>query len=305
MTRLSDIQPQYFPRLHYFARMLASDVFVIRDDVQFVRNHRYPGGARGVSYQAHTPIKAPAGAHLLTVSVRKGSGLPIDQTGVSYDQSWARKHVNVISNFYRSSPNLRALLPDIERLLDIRFATMADLDIATICWALGRVLGAAPRIPENLSIPWINELLAARPIFRLRRIALGSDCLGPGASPEACTPRSASERILALCDMAGADEYVGGRTALEAYLDADLLRRAGVEVAIQDWCCPVYPQQHMPRSGFIADLSILDLLMNVPAGKVAPLLATIEPLPAAHGRRPAPDEWPRRSPVLESGTMRW
>jgi hypothetical protein len=301
--RLSDIQPQYFPRLHYFARMLESDVFVIRDDVQFVRNHKYPDGARGVSYQAHTPIKAPEGRRLLAVSVKKKSSLSIDRTGVCHDQSWARKHVNVIGSFYRSSPNLRALLPELERLLDIRFATIAELDIATTCWALGRVLGAALRIPEDLSIARINELLAARPMFRLRRIALGSDCFGPEAGPEAHRASSASERIAALCKMAGADQYLGGRTALEAYLDADLLRRAGIELAIQDWRCPMYPQEHTARSGFIADLSILDLLMNAPAGKVASLLAG-EPLRSAPARAAA-NEWPRRSPPRESGTMRW
>jgi hypothetical protein len=280
--------------------MLESDVFVIRDDVQFVRNHKYPDGTRGVSYQAHTPIKAPEGKHLLTVSVKKGSSLAINQTGVSHDQSWARKHVNVISNFYRSSPNLRALLPDIERLLNIRFATMAELDIATTCWALGRVLGVELRIPDDLSIARVNELLAARPIFRLRRIALGSACFGP----EAGKPPSASEGILALCTMAGADQYLGGRTALQAYLDADLLRRAGIELAIQDWSCPVYQQQHTARSGFIADLSILDLLMNAPAGNVAALLAGIAPTQSASGVRAAPDEWSRRSLSRESGTMR-
>jgi hypothetical protein len=303
--RLSDIQPQYFPRLHYFARMLESDVFVIRDDVQFVRNHKYPDGLRGVSYQAHTPIKAPEGEHLLTVSVKRGSSLPINQTGVSYDQSWARKHVNVISNFYRSSPNLRALLPDIEQLLDLRLATVAELDIATICWALGRVLGVKLCIPEDLSIARMNELLAARPIFRLQRIVLGSDCFGPEPRPGTRKPSSASERIMALCEAAGADQYLGGRTALEAYLDADLLRRAGIELAIQDWSCPIYQQQHTARSGFIADLSILDLLMNAPAGKLASLLTTIEPLPSAYGGRAAPNERSRRSTPRESGTMRW
>jgi hypothetical protein len=86
--RLSDIQPQYFPRLHFFARMLASDVFVFRDDVQFVRNHKYPDGSRGPSYQVHTPIRIPDGASLLTVSVKKGSLLPIGRAEVSYEQKW-------------------------------------------------------------------------------------------------------------------------------------------------------------------------------------------------------------------------
>lgn len=57
--RLADIQPQHFPRLHYLARLLDSDVFVIRDDVQFAKSHRYPAArARGTwSCEAQRPAR--------------------------------------------------------------------------------------------------------------------------------------------------------------------------------------------------------------------------------------------------------
>lgn len=268
MLILSDIQPQYFPRLHYFARVLASDVFVLRDDVQFVRNHKYPDGRRGVSYQAHTPIKAPDGDQLLAVSVKSDGPAPIHRTSVSYDQKWARKHVNVINTRYRKSPNRDALMPDLERLLACRFATLAELDIATTCWALGRVLDIELRIPDDLTVAGMNALLAARPTFRLRRVVLGSDCLGTGTGRET----SATERIIALCKRAGAGGYLAGRTAARSYLDAPLFHQHDIELSIQDWRCPPYAQQHMDRAGFIPDLSILDLLMNAPSSQLASFL---------------------------------
>lgn len=264
--RLSDIQPQYFPRLHYIARMLASDVFVFRDDVQFVRNHKYPDGSRDVSYQAHTPIKGPAGLHLLGVPVKSDGLQPIRQTRVAHDQPWARKHLNTIKSYYGSSPNLRALLPELELLLGCQFSTIAELDIATACWALGHVLGEALCIPEELSIGRINELLAAKRTVRLRRIALGSEHVG---ADEAAT---ASERIAALCRSFDASEYVGGGTAVRAYLDRAPFDRSGIAVTIQDWTCPEYPQQHAAGAGFVGNLSILDLLMNAPAGEALSLL---------------------------------
>lgn len=257
---LSDIQPQYFPRQHYFARMLASDVFVIRDDVQFVRSHRYPDGTQGMSYQAHTPIKAPAGEHLLTVSIKKGSYLPIKKTCVSYDQNWIQKHIKGLNTFYSSSQNVRALVPEISQLLDCRFAIVSDLNLATICWALGQLLGERLSIPGDLSIARINELLAAKRITRLQRIVLGSDYLGPEVYESTC----ASERTMTLCKMLGADEYMAGGTAVQAYLDADLFRRDGIKLSIQDWKCPVYQQQYTSQAGFIANLSVIDLLMNAP-----------------------------------------
>jgi len=63
MKRLAGYQPQYFPRLHYFARLLNADVFEVSDYVQFVKKHAYvdPNGERfrGKSFQAdiwHTRI---------------------------------------------------------------------------------------------------------------------------------------------------------------------------------------------------------------------------------------------------------
>jgi hypothetical protein len=251
--------------------MLSSDVFVIRDDV-FVRNHKYPGGGRGVSHQAHTPVKAPDGDQLLAVSVNKGGHAPICLTGVSHDQKWARKHTNVIRTYYRSAPNLHALMPELERLLECRFASLAALDIATTCWALGRVLEVELRIPGDLTVAGMNALLATRPTFRLRRVALGSDCFAPGTNTGADHQTSATERIIALCKRTGADAYLAGRTAVESYLDAALFHRAHIELCIQDWRCPRYAQQHSDATGFIADLSILDLLMNAPSCQLASLL---------------------------------
>jgi WbqC-like protein family len=276
--RLSSIQPQYFPRLHYVARMLASDVFVLQDEVQFVRTHRYPDGSKGMSYQAHTPLKGLAGLHLLTVSTTSGGFQPIQQMRLCHDQPWARKHVKAIKSFYASSPNRRLLWPEIEMLLGCRFSTVAELDIATTCWALGHVLGERLRIPDDLCVARVNELLAARRTVRLRQIALGSECLAAGVGQ----PANASERILSLCRMFGADEYMSGDTAVRAYLDTELLRRHGVEVTIQSWTCPSYPQQHNDRAGFIADLSIIDLLMNVRPERVASFLATPERTDGAH-----------------------
>jgi hypothetical protein len=267
--RLSDIQPQYFPRLHYIARMLDSDVFILRDDVQFVRNHRYPGGARGPSYQVHTPIKSPEGAHLLTVAVKKKSGLSIRATEVSHDAPWARKHLNSIASFYRGAMNARVLLPEIEAIFARRYATVGELAIATTCWALGRILSGGLRVPDELSIERANALLAvaAAPGVRLRRVGLGSELLADSA---ACC---ASERIAELCRRVGADEYLAGGTALEAYLDRGVFERRGIAVAVQRFRCPSYPQQHVARGGEVANLSILDLLMNAPLERAAALLS--------------------------------
>lgn len=255
--RLSDIQPQYFPRIHYFARMLESDEFVLRDDVQFVRNHQYPGGERGVSFQAHTPIKGPEGRLLLGVSVRKGSGQAINRTAVCYQQKWRSKHINMIKQHYRAAPNFKALMPGLEALLQHQYPTLADLNIATICWSLGHLLGFTPGEPGELGVEQANRWLAQTGRERrLQRISLGSERLASSESSDA------SQRIVELCQAVGATEYLAGGTAVDAYLDRQPFEDGRVEIAVQDWQCPPYPQLHAKRGGHVANLSILDLLFN-------------------------------------------
>jgi hypothetical protein len=265
--QLSDIQPQYFPRLHYFARMLSSDIFVLRDDVQFVRNHKYPDGKRGVSFQAHTPVKAGDGVQMLALCVKKGGLAPIRETEVAYDQPWMRKHINVLKNHYSKAPNVKRLIPEIEMLFDQRFDTVGQLNIATLCWALSRILGAEVVKPESLSIDSVNHALSEHPATRLRQIAMGSDNL----SHEKNDSSTATERIAALCRTFGADIYLAGGTAFQSYMNIGVFESEGIKVAIQDWTCPLYRQQY-EQHGFIANLSIIDLLMNVGSRELLSIL---------------------------------
>lgn len=257
--RLSDIQPQYFPRLHYFARMLSSDIFVLRDDVQFVRNHKYPDGKRGVSYQAHTPIKSPEGNKLLPVSIKKNGLLSIREMHISYDQPWAKKQINIIQNSYRKSPNYNELLPDIEFIYAQEYPTVGELNLATICWGLTRLMGGEQINLDSLTLDCVNKMLKKNKFTRLNHIYLGAELFGEKPSQQL----SATGRIVELCKRLKADEYVGGGTAFQAYVDTSMFEKAGINLIIQEWDCPTYPQQYNKNTGFITNLSIIDLLMNV------------------------------------------
>jgi len=71
------------------------------------------------------------------------------------------------------------------------------------------------------------------------------------------------EWMLNICKAVGADVYLGGRTAYEEYMRGEVeqgFARDGVQIWIQDWQPREYPQ--LGRS-FIANLSVLDLLLNV------------------------------------------
>ncbi len=136
--RYSGIQPQYFPRLHYFARILNADIFMIRDDAQFVRKHKYPNGRNDKSYQAHTPIKQSYGVQLLSIPMQHSEERfsPISDTKLHYDLPWAKDHLFALKIAYSKSKNFKIIFPKIEELLQITYDTLSDLNNATIYWGI-------------------------------------------------------------------------------------------------------------------------------------------------------------------------
>lgn len=257
--RYSGIQPQYFPRLHYFARILNTDIFVIRDDAQFVRRHRYPDGRIDKSYQAHTPIKYALGVFFLTVpTVHKGL-FPLIKTGVSYDQNWGRRHLKTIQMAYGRAPYFEGVYPEVEHILTMRYEDLAELNSITILWGILRLLGQHPVSREHLSIAFVEERLRKQNIFRLKTIKRASQSKALAARGNL----SPNEKIIALLREVGANEDYCGETAVLAYMDKDLFHKHNIKITVQNWKGREHPQQFTKQQGFIPNLSIIDLLMNV------------------------------------------
>lgn len=260
MKRYTGWQPQYFPRLHYFARILNTDVFVIRDDVQFVRDHKYPNGVRGKSYQAHCPVKTSQGLQLLNVPVRHGKGLTnIFETEIEFSHKWKEKHLNILRNAYRKSVNYERVFSEIEQLLAMKLVTLCDLNVKTICWGIYRLLGEPVRDLEMVSVKRLNKLLSKQHLFRLKKVIKGTQTQVFGLKKDL----SANETIVQICRELGANEDYCGKTAVDAYVDKEMFKKEGIKLTIQDWSCREYEQVFADKQGFIPNLSIIDLLMNV------------------------------------------
>lgn len=255
--RYSGLQPQYFPRLHYFARILNADIYVVRDDAQFVSRHKYPDGSKGPSYQVHTPIKQPSGVSLLTVPIVHAGLQPIKDTEVAYGDKWVKNHLTAIQNNYGKASQFKTLMPEIQELLEAQFKTVADLNIATFAWGMLHLLGEDTVTKKMLTIPTVLEKLAKQKEFRLTKIVFGSTLKG-FTNPELNT----NDKIIAAIKEVGADEDYCGGTAQNAYMDMDEFERQGITIVIQDWKAIEYPQLFTKQQSFLKDLSIIDLLMN-------------------------------------------
>lgn len=256
--RYSGIQPQYFPRLHYFARVLNTDIFMVRDEVQFVIKHKYPDDHTDKSYQAHTPIKHSFGRILLVVPT-KHSGLPaIMETEIAYQNKWNQDHLRALQLAYSKSLNFKKLYGEVESLLSKKYENLADLNLSSIYWGILHLLGEDFLESNKLSLDFVNKKLKSQKKFKLREIKLASQTkafknfknLGP------------NEKILSLCQEVGATEDYCGGVGVAAYVDHKIFEENGIKITVQDWKCKEY-RQLFEKHGFIPNLSIIDLLMNV------------------------------------------
>ncbi|MDR3044995.1 MAG: WbqC family protein [Desulfovibrio sp.] len=123
--RVTIHQPDFMPWLGFFDRWRASDLYIVLDDVQFLR--------RGWHHRDR--IKTAAGPAWLTV--------PVQQKG-RYDQligevaldgdAWKRKHLAAIRAAYGRAPRFAELFPQLESLYARSHQRLVDLNLDLLRW---------------------------------------------------------------------------------------------------------------------------------------------------------------------------
>lgn len=151
----------------------------------------------------------------------------------------------------------------------IRETQVADADWPTKHWqTLRHAYGKAPffrQYHQQLESA-LSSLVEERMLSRVnhRLIVLVCEFLGIATpitwSMSYPQREGKSERLLSICEAAGATHYLSGPAARD-YMDIDLFERNGVSVSFADYASyPEYPQMHGP---FEHAVSALDLLFNV------------------------------------------
>ncbi len=258
--RVAIYQPRYFPQLHYFNRALDSDIFVILDNAQYTKALAHvseKGKERHKSFQSDTVIKLPTGIKYLTVPIKHNGLQPICEVEVDYSSNWPLSHVGTIASAYGKSANFSTVFPEIKKLLQEKYKTLGDLNIASFLFGMSQILDLKLDA-EGYSIDRINGALE-NSAFRLKKIILSSQLGVP--RPEG--NQKGTEWTVAICKKLGAKEYVHGGTAQAGYMDEEFYSKNGISLVKQDWKCKEYPQQFNDKVEFSPNLSIIDLLLNV------------------------------------------
>ncbi len=231
---VSIYQPCYLPPMHYVARIMASDVFVLLDDVQL---NRKVG-------QSRAKVVGPQGWQTLTVPLAGGNRVMLDEVK-SDGYKWVRKHVNALKSVYGYKEGTKA-----KEWIDwlgfrLGYAEKRELLFSPMCDMLLR------GVLEYLG--WEGKYVIA----------------SKDSAVSATRGGDPSDRMLKITQVVGGTSYLCGEVAANEYLDKKSFAQAGVDLLVQDWKPTPYEQR---AETFHANASIFDGLVMVPKDELKRML---------------------------------
>lgn len=176
-------------------------------------------------WQNRNRIKTHQGPALLTVPVHARVAANLNTIRIDDTQPWRAKHLRAFEQSYGKAPHFEAHLPFLRGVYGRRWERLIDLNRHMLDYVLS-VMGI------DTPIRYSSEL----------------DVEG-----------AATERLVRLIKAVDATRYYSGAHAISEYLDAELMKESNIELVIQEWRSPVYPQLH---GAYEPDLAVLDLLFN-------------------------------------------
>lgn len=129
---LSAARPYFCPHPGYFARILASDIFVVLDDVQF---------PQGTTWVTRNRFKNDQGMFWMTIPVwKKGLGLQkISDVKICREGRWQRKHLASLQQAYRHAPYRDDHLGVFERMVPSGPQGILEMDMELMSYVLAEL----------------------------------------------------------------------------------------------------------------------------------------------------------------------
>lgn len=195
-------QPQTFPWLGYFAKIIQADRFVILDNVQFKKNE----------WQNRNKIRTQNGWQWLTLPVLHHFGQLINEVKLNNTTNWRHKHLQALRTSYGKAPYFKNYFSELEELYHKSWELLAEFNIAGLHWLLKTL---------NISTP----------------ITLASEMEGVSQVSDL----GAEERLIQITKTVTADTYLSGAGGQE-YLDQGLFPANQIKLIFQQFEHPVYNQ---------------------------------------------------------------
>ena len=195
-------QPNFFPWLSYFDKIIKSDVFIILDNVQFQK--------KGGTWSNRVRILVNKNADWITMPViRAYHGLkPINEIEIDNSKPWQEKFIRTIETNYGRAPYFKEIFPELKELLRNSENKLASFNTNTIM-----------KLSELLNIKTSKFIKAS----------------------ELSAAGNSTKLLIEIVKETGANTYLYGKGARN-YQDNDKFKNAGIEIIYQDFKQLVYPQ---------------------------------------------------------------
>ena len=198
-------QPHYFPWIGYFDKMAKCDLFVLLDQVQFVK----------ASQMVRNRIVGPNGdLQFLTIMADKRGYCDKEYREIETidNKKWKGKNLSLIREYYRQTPGHREMLTLLESFFEQDFPTVCQWTISSIL-LVKELLGIETELKIQSEIPYDHS-------------------------------NKKSDMDMEICKSLGADTYFSGRGASLEYLNREKFAENNIKIVFQDFTHPIYPQIH-------------------------------------------------------------
>lgn len=220
------------PYLGFFDKMKKSDIFVIRDEVQFTDSDYHHRNR--IRINGNDNFNNPQ-LRWITVPVENLRDyilhIPIKRNTQIKNIPWNHRILHEIYCNYRGTPNFQDIFGELEKIFDNSDEKLLSLNMKII------------------------EMMREK--FNINTEIVFASSLGLKSSHY--NKSDASQDLINICKKLGADTYLsgsGGRT----YLNQELFKQEGIKLEFQDFHHPVYKQRF---PGFVANLAALDALFCI------------------------------------------
>jgi hypothetical protein len=219
MTLVAMHQPTFLPWLGWWDKLVRADHLVLLDDVQFPK--------KGGNWMNRVRVLVNGAPAWMTVPVdRSYHGVrTVRETRIDDSKQWRKKVEATLASSYGRAAHFDAVYPVVEELIRLPVDRIADF----------------------------NET-------GIRRIAaeLGLDAGKLVRQSELEAEGAATDLLVNLCHALDATAYMTGDGSDE-YLEPEKFDAAGLELVVQRFSAPEYPQL---AGDYVPGLSIVDALMN-------------------------------------------
>jgi hypothetical protein len=115
-------QPETYPWLGFFNKMMLAEEYIILDSVQFRKNY----------FQNRNQFLTKQGSLYLSIPIDFKSHKLIKDIRIKYDDNWQHKHLNTIKQSYSKSKYFKEHIVFFEKLYTTKFELLVDFNMYII-----------------------------------------------------------------------------------------------------------------------------------------------------------------------------